>query len=633
MSVTQTTAAENTPGDIRCSRCNSILPARATFCGTCGERVEKREISTPLPMLSEKNDRYRMTSLVRRRPPVQLFLAQDTQGLRLVALREIDVSGLSQQAYTQAISLLQQEYDLLRFQQIPGVFAPLEMQIKNERIITISGWPLPTEATISRPLTTDEAPRKLYTLQDLLQSGIGLPDEAVALAWIYHLCRAVQRLHQHAIVLGDLDSSTVVVDSMTYAGQPSFMVFWLPLLMRNLLSHTTPSTNATHFSAPETLLSRVEPRSDVYSLGALLYLLLTGTAPDEPTLRLQRSMRSPHELDAHVSTQVDALVMRALAIESTDRFHSADALALAIKQAYHAITGVYLDGKEESTESREPTEVREEITVSIVPLRERLANMYLSSMRTEMVEESSQVAQGMQTVEGTIAPLSAQQQQESGALPGPLPRSGTEGEEEEQTLLQRFKGRVSGLLPALRPVQTSPKSKPERVVAADETLTFFQRIQRFFLAEQQHTTTAAALIETPLRVQPNQSYLIRIHLTGRNVAQPPPGSRKGTPATGLSALVQGEMVHIEVRSALYQNYAYVVQRADVTLPGNGYSAEVTIPMQPLANAPSGRRERLFIFFTDELRHPLYEKPFVVEVFVSHLVQSGREGYNVLTIPL
>jgi hypothetical protein len=36
---------------------------------------------------------------------------------------------------------------------------------------------------------------------------------------------------------------------------------------------------------------------------------------------------------------------------------------------------------------------------------------------------------------------------------------------------------------------------------------------------------------------------------------------------------------------------------------------------------------------DENRHPLYEKPFVIEVFVSHLVQNGREGHNVLSIPL
>jgi len=76
-----------------------------------------------------------------------------------------------------------------------------------------------------------------------------------------------------------------------------------------------------------------------------------------------------------------------------------------------------------------------------------------------------------------------------------------------------------------------------------------------------------------------------------------------------------------------------VQQAAVSLPGQGYAAEVTIPMQPLSSGPSGRRDRLHIFFMDDMRRPLYEKPFVIELFISHLVQPGREGHNVLTIPL
>jgi hypothetical protein len=100
----------------------------------------------------------------------------------------------------------------------------------------------------------------------------------------------------------------------------------------------------------------------------------------------------------------------------------------------------------------------------------------------------------------------------------------------------------------------------------------------------------------------------------------------------LSALAKGEIVHIEVRSALFQNYAYIVQQADVQLPGKGYAAEVIIPLQPLANGPNGRRDRLHIFFMDEMRRPLYDKPFVVELLISQLVQPGQEGYNVLTIP-
>jgi hypothetical protein len=118
---------------------------------------------------------------------------------------------------------------------------------------------------------------------------------------------------------------------------------------------------------------------------------------------------------------------------------------------------------------------------------------------------------------------------------------------------------------------------------------------------------------------------------------PTPGEslreRKARTPQGLSALVEGDIVSIEVRSVLYQSFAYIVQQAAVAIPAPDYAADVTIPMQAIASGPSGRRDRLHIFFLDEARRPLYEKPFVVEIFVSHLVQSGREGHNVLTIPL
>ena len=206
------------------------------------------------------------------------------------------------------------------------------------------------------------------------------------------------------------------------------------------------------------------------------------------------------------------------------------------------------------------------------------------------------------------------------------------GEHDKRTLRER----ITGVLPALRrsPASIPSAPKPVRPATGDEESTLLKRLQRFFLGEQQRQTTAAALIETPLRIQPNQGYSLRIHLIGRDTPTPLPGARKGTTAAGgLSALVQGESVHIEVRSALFQNYAYIVQRADVQIPARGYAAEVTIPMQALTNGRNGRRERLHIFFMDAERKPLYEKPFVIELFISHLVQAGREGHNVLSIPL
>ncbi len=672
MSLTKKNAIQYSFDELRCSRCNSILPPRATFCGSCGERVEKNASLQP-PTTGEITERYRLTSLVRRRASVQLSLARDTRQHHPVAVRDIDLSSLDGEAQAQAIAVLQQEYDLLRYQQIPDVMSVIDMRLHEQHLYTVAGWPV-VEGDAQSALEEERAKQQLRTLHDTLQSGIGRPDETLALAWLYQLCRAVYRLHQHSIIIGDLDPSTIVLNGERYEGRPTLMVSWLPLTVRNLLPRSSVLDNASHFNAPETLLGRVEQRSDVYSLGALLYFLLTGTAPDEPTLRLQRPLRTPRELNTRVSQAVDALVMRALAIESTERFFNVSAMAKTIRQLYSKLPGANIQdllGVNDSMMDDDAIEQPEEITVSIVPLRTRLANLYLVNRKDELFaahEAGSDPPVDVQTVEGTLEATTdgeqaaihryeAQVADELQTHPGNL----ADEDEDEETLvqtgkelaaretghvealphspLQSWKQRLSGLFPVVMRAPTETNEVAEQAKAAqrgkpqEEQLSFFQRLQRFFLGEQQHATMAVALIETPLRVQPNQAYVIRIHLTGRDEPQAVSNRRKNAALDGLSGLTKGEVVHIEVRSALYHNYAYVVQRADVALPNAGYSAEVTIPMQPLASGPSGRRERLHIFFTDELRRPLYEKPFVVEVFVSHLVQSGREGYNVLTIPV
>ncbi len=171
---------------------------------------------------------------------------------------------------------------------------------------------------------------------------------------------------------------------------------------------------------------------------------------------------------------------------------------------------------------------------------------------------------------------------------------------------------------------TSPK---------EAAIAWFQQLQRIMLGEQQRSVMAAAIIESPMRVQPDRVFTLRLHIMGRDESAFAPGTEKGDQYAGLSSLLHGDTISIEVRSVLNQSYAYIVQQATVTIPAAGYVAEVMIPMQPLSNSPSGRRDRLHIFILDGQRRPLYEKPFVVEVFVSHLVKRGQEGHHVLTIPV
>lgn len=712
MTVTQTSAEHNTSDEIRCPHCGSPLPAYAAFCGACGQRVDSAEQSTQVPhtpAITENNgERYRITALVGRRSHVQLFFATDTLFKRPVTIRDITVSSLNEELQGQALKAVQDEYDLLRRQRIPGLTPVIDFRASNGHILVVSGWPFPLpEAGEGYTVT------RTHTLEDLLQSGMGLPNELVALTWIHNLCTVVSRLHRSSIVMGTLDPGSVVVSSASYTGEAALMVSWLPQTVRTLLSQTSSLIDSSHFSAPELLHGQpLTPRSDLYSLGALLYLLLTGIAPEEQTSWIRTPLQKLRERTPRVSKGTEELVLRAISPDPSERFQNVDEMSEALQQqitsiaskkrgrstkGYHSTTGERGAVQGNVEQGLGETGETIEATVSVVPIRAQLARWHLSLQETkDMTHDIRQIA-AQSHARLSTPPPSAQVAQPEDTLAIQETAKANTGENErieiaqeeqptndeahkieaeavsptvtappetetsepasepleaeveqssnknmiqgmpshpvEETPAPSLRARITGLIPAF------PKKAPSRVPATQADLdasskpTFLSRLQQLFVGEQRQRTTAAALIETPMRVQPNQSYTIRIHLMGRDTPSTPRGAKKGTQPVGLSSLKKDEVIHIEVRSAIYQNYAYIVQRADVQIPGEGFAAEVTIPMQPLSGGQNGRRERMHVFFMDELRQPLYEKPFVLEVFVSHLVQTGREGHNVLTIPV
>lgn len=677
MSMTQTTTDQSSSDTPRCPKCATVLPPHATFCSKCGTRIGKENgLSLLLQDNQDTATRYRITSLVRRRPFVNLFFALDTQQQRMVAIRDIDISSLSDEVCTSAIELAQREYDLLRRQHIPDLMPVIDLRYFQKHLVVVSGWPIVSDGTKA-------ANTKLHTLYDFLQSGIGLPDEQDALSWIERLCHGLDQLHSHQVVIGDLDPHVIVLNETISDTYPALMVSWLPLYVRSLLPQASTIGTTTSFSAPEALLGKAEPRSDIYSLGAILYLLLTGAPPDEPSLRLRHSLRSPRELNPRISTGSDALVMRALSVERSERFQSAEAMSEAVSNLLSTTKTVRgtqrattnLASRKDSLIAPPPAikqdndvqqfdELADVETVEITPLPRKVAEQWQAS-RTQSAHalppavESTESSAPSATSTPPITPETPQQPPEAGHLQEPslqlqpgesspdIVDTGTPPQESHHfpisvedppvPLAQRLRKQITGMLPAI-PRQQQPSAPGTTTSGAlaqvpEGSTSLLKRIQRMVLGEQQHNTMAMALIEHPLRVQPKQNYTIRIQLTGRNAPILPPGVKKGERPRGLSALAEGDLVHIEVRSALYQSFAYIVQQAVVHIPAQGYAAEVDIPMQPFTTGPSGRRERMHIFFMDEHRRPLYEKPFVIELFVSHLVQPGREGHNVLSIPV
>ncbi len=738
MTMLQTTTEHSSSGNLHCPRCDAILPLYAIFCSSCGERVGKEKRGpSPAQDSADTTSRYRITSLVRHRPYVELFFAVDNQQQRMVVIRDIDISSLDEEAQAKASELAQREYDLLRQQGITHVMPVIDLQESQSHILTITGQPVnvgipvPQTGFHKGPHPLPLNPRPYRTLQDFLQRGIGLPGQQLALSWMGRLCQSLEGLHEHQIVIGDLDPHAILFDGDDHHSQPWLTVCWMPPQLRGLLPHIVSgqgeSSSAialeTSFSAPEVLLGKVEPASDVYSLGAILYLLLTGTPPDELIRRTQQRLRSPHEINPRISVSVDEIVMQALSLEPSERFQSVKELAEALfsrsdsqeLKAYPIPPRPVQNGNH----GLQKDQIADMDTITIMPLRsfknEPPARVLWETTRGPMGTLSApdqgnrkgppptsppplplySLAEKPTLVEGTL-----QSQPAARGIPSaqnepepPLSNVASGQDDSERTggsLVQHLTQRISGMLPAipqlpkqitgiLFPTQHSSQTQAEQPQArmwsspvpqagfpftkqiatkvssstdgtdeAEFDASLLKYIQRILVGERQQTTTAAT-IENPLRVQPDQGFSIRIRLMGRDEPDPDTlprgqvsdptrphsrlyGTMEGIPSTGLGAHVCDELVYVEVRSAIHEHYAYIVQQAAVKIPAQGYVADIVIPMQPFSRKSNGRRERLHVFFFDDMRRPLYERPFVLEILVSYLVQPGREGHHVLPIP-
>lgn len=179
---------------------------------------------------------------------------------------------------------------------------------------------------------------KSGTLEDLLRRVGGKFSALQALPIAQQLCDAVQYAHEHDVIHGNIKPRNVFVAS---DGRMLLADFGIARgYSDGQQSLAKMEWGSIQYAAPEQSLGLLRRASDIYSLGALFFRLLTGSpvftgqTPIEVLLKhVRQEAPSARTLDANISDDVDAVLLRALRKRSDNRYVTASELSRAFTAA------------------------------------------------------------------------------------------------------------------------------------------------------------------------------------------------------------------------------------------------------------------------------------------------------------
>jgi len=168
------------------------------------------------------------------------------------------------------------------------------------------------------------------TLRDIIHNDGPMPPRR-ALEVIADACQALNFSHQHGIVHRDVKPANIMISK---AGAVKVMDFGIARALAdggNSVTQTAAVIGTAQYLSPEQARGeQVDARSDVYSLGCVLYELLTGEPPfvgDSPVAVAYQHVREdpvpPSHKHGGISAELDAVVLKALAKNPDNRYQSA----------------------------------------------------------------------------------------------------------------------------------------------------------------------------------------------------------------------------------------------------------------------------------------------------------------------
>ena len=273
---------------------------------------------TATPALPAKFGRYRVVKQLGRGAMGIVYLAEDTEIARRVAIKTIALTGDDP------------ERDRLeaRFRQE----ARAAGGVSHPAIVTI--YDVGREGDVAFIAMELVEGREL---RDLIQSGVLTPSQAVEFAAL--IADALAFAHERGVIHRDIKPGNIMV---LPDGRVKLMDFGIARLSEpTVKTQTGQMLGSPQYMSPEQIAGdEVDGRADVFSLGVVLYEMVTGLKPfDAPDLSqvlfwvVNMPAKPPSERRPGLPVVLDYIVARALKKKAAERYATAAEFAADLRRA------------------------------------------------------------------------------------------------------------------------------------------------------------------------------------------------------------------------------------------------------------------------------------------------------------
>jgi serine/threonine protein kinase len=318
-----------------CPECGSQLQPGDSVCGECGAKQEDMPL-TPPPVVVEARsgrvkdrmpeskkpkaapahqlepgtlllDRYSIVTRVGGGGMGSVYQARDKRlADRSCAVKEMIEMFADPNQRAKAVEDFKREAEVLAQLDHPSIPTVFDYFIESGRYYLVMRWIGGGD------------------LAEQMRLRGGVVDEQTVVKWSIQICDVLHYIHSQKppIIYRDLKPANLMLDDKT--GRVMLVDFGIARVVRPTEKGVT-AIGTMGYAPPELFAGKVEARSDVYSLGATVFHMLTGSDPqDNPLLIFDFSKNPrPRQINPAISAEMERILMKTVAHKPEDRQASA----------------------------------------------------------------------------------------------------------------------------------------------------------------------------------------------------------------------------------------------------------------------------------------------------------------------